>query len=157
MTDIGTDFIKTLLAGADPEKLAAFLKEIKPNTPSKPKTPKDPLHSNGPVKVYTKVTKHYTCIACGHEFDVSYNMEKGEQTSIINEKGDITSLVISGSQPTITLLCKCSICTFCKTAAAEWSREELEARWLALVQATTFKEKCQYNYNMQTGHEGGRL
>jgi len=155
MTDTETEFIKTLLAGADPIKLAAFLKEIKPEKPAP--TPRDPTKSNGPVKTYTHIIKHYTCIACGHVFDVSYNMEKGEQTSIIGDTGSITLVTATGKEETITLLCKCSICTFCTTAAASWTREELEKRWFALVKATTFKEKCAYNYNMQTGHEGGRL
>jgi len=155
MADTGTEFIKTLLAGADPAKLATFLKEIKPNKPTP--APKDPLRSNGPVKTYTKVVKHYTCIACDHQFDVSYNMERGEQTTVIGETGAVTVVTSTGKEETITLLCKCSVCTFCTTAASSWTREELEKRWFALVQATTFKEKCVYNRNMQTGHEGGHL
>lgn len=133
----GADFIKELLANADPEKLAAFVKEIKPTHTH---THRPATQQAGPVKQYTTVIKQYTCITCGYKFDTIYKMEKGECVSVINEHGGVEEFRIT-NQASLTLNSFCSICTHCKVAASEWTREELERRWLALVAACSFKEK----------------
>lgn len=139
----GEDFIRDLLANADPEKLAAYVREIKAEAKAKPI--KDPIRSNGPVKQYTTVIKQYECIACEHTFSATYQMEKGETVSCITEDGSVQTFTIDGRVKTITLRCYCSICTHCKTAASLWSREELERRWLALVESSSYKEKRIYH------------
>jgi transcriptional antiterminator Rof (Rho-off) len=132
------DFVKALLEGADPEKLSAFVRELKKDKPA-PKVSKTVEH--GPVKTYTTVRKDYVCLSCDHQFHVTYQMEKGETISTINEDGSCQNMTISGNQETISLKCTCSVCLNCKTAASGWSREELERRWFALVQSTGFHEK----------------
>jgi len=140
--NVGEDFIRELLQSADPEKLASFLRELKPD---KPKKYHDRHKENSPVKSYTTVIKNYTCIACGHNFSTSYKMEKGDQTALLDKKGTVHSITSSGNEGTVTLLSYCSKCDYCRIQASLWSREELEDRWIALVEASSFKEKmtCQ--------------
>lgn len=130
-------FIKELLNGADPKKLASFLREIKPDVP---KVQREKVQ-HGPVKQYSLLTKDYTCISCGSVFSVTYKMEKGEQTSIINQDGTVCNIIISGKSSELTFKCYCSICTNCKVQAGKWTRDELEARWYALVESCSFQEK----------------
>jgi hypothetical protein len=134
----GTDFIKELIAGADPQKLAAFLREIKPD-----KVPKkvDATKAHGPVKEYTLVSKCYKCITCNSSFIVEYKMEKHEQTSIINEDGSVCTVTINGREKSLTFNCFCSICPNCKVQVKKWTREELEQKWLALIASCSFREK----------------
>lgn len=141
----GEGFIKELLQGADPKKLAAMLKDIKPSVK---REPKDPAKSNGPVKVYTTVTKQYKCIACDNTFSVVYQMEKGETISTIHQDGSVATIIISGSKETLTIKSFCSVCDHCEAQAIRWTKEELVQRWMALIRATSFKEKLEYQQAM---------
>lgn len=141
----GTEFLKGLLAGADPAKLAAFVKTIKPDAPV---IQRDKNKENGPIKTYTTIIKQYTCLACDSKFSTKYNMAKGEQTFCLDPHGNVHYVTISGKPGEIQLPCFASKCMFCKEKASTWSREKLERKWLALVKASSFKEVVSHKNSM---------
>jgi hypothetical protein len=138
----GLEFLRSLLEGADPDKLAAFVKGIKPQAPQPTSFEKktQAIRSNGQVKSYTTVIKQYTCLTCDSKFSAIHNMEKGEQTFCINPTGDVKVITISGKPGELVLKSFSSHCSFCAEMASRWSHEELLRRWIALAKSCTFKE-----------------
>lgn len=137
----GQEFLRNLLEGAEPEKLAAFLKTIKPDAPAAEK--KDPQREHGPIKTYTTVVKNYTCLACDSKFSATHQMSKGEVTFCVSQVGKVTPLAISGKPGVLELSSYTIHCHLCALVAAEWSREKLISKWISLSSSCSFKEVAQ--------------
>jgi hypothetical protein len=146
------EFLKDLLLSLDPAKLKAFVKTLKAEPLSEPKA------QGGPCKTYTTVIKKYKCIACNSEFQKTYQLSKGETINTVDPDGKVHVITSSGREGEVSLSCTCSCCHLCILQAAKWNRVELEKRWIALVQATTFKEKrIYYTYVNSSSYENMRM
>jgi hypothetical protein len=134
--------LEQLLEGIDRKKLAAFLKDYKPQPVRKHR---DSSRANGPVKVYTTVIKQYTCLVCGSTFSRRYDLHKGESTETVSPEGTVVVVVATGKEGEVVLPCTISKCEHCIEAVRSWPRQVLEDNFMRLLDACTFKEKVVYN------------
>lgn len=132
------DLIK-LLEDADPEQLAKLAIEMN----KAPQTRKSKVE-HGSIKSYTKVIKEVTCLMCNSKITYKHNLQKGEQLNCIDTKGFGHTITSTGKEGTITVASTASKCEMCACVIKGWSREELERRFLAMLNNTTFKEVINY-------------
>ena len=153
---VAEQWLEDILAGADAERLATFIREIKIAT-TKPAKKHDPYKDHGPIKTYTTVVKQYTCLLCGATFKTYHKLSKGEQMSTISPTGEVHTVTVSGKEGEVELPCTVSRCEFCNKLVSHWSREELERAFLTLAACCTFKEKVCYSKAVKEEREMGSL
>lgn len=131
------------LQNADPAQLAMLAKEMSKPVEQKAKRH---LHSNnGPVKSYTTVIKNVTCLCCGTILTYKHELLKGEQLSCLDKSGACRIVTSTGKDGEVIVPSTTSKCKYCTTVMLEWSREELERRFIKLLNSCTFKEVACYS------------
>jgi hypothetical protein len=131
------------LKNADPTQLAMLVKEM--SKTSKYKAKKHINSNNGPVKSYTTVIKNVTCLCCGTIMTYKHDLLKGEQTSCLDSNGVYHIVTSTGKEGEVIVPSTTSKCKYCTTVMRDWSREELERRFIKLLNSCTFKEVACYS------------
>jgi hypothetical protein len=129
------------LKDADPAQLAMLAREMnKPVTKHKHKNV-----NNSPVKKYTTVIKHITCLCCGTILTYKHNLISGEQIACLDNSGVYHIITSTGKEGEVVVPSTTSKCKYCTSVMLEWSREELERRFIKLLNSCSFKEVADYS------------
>jgi len=132
-----------VLKDADPAQLAMIAREMqKEHTSTKYK--RSNVKSE-PVKTYTTVIKETTCLCCGSKNVNRYNLVKGEQISSLDKTGVYHIITSTGKEGEVLVPGTTSKCQYCESKVKSWSREELEERFLRLLNSCSFKEVSDYS------------
>lgn len=110
--------------------LAVELKAVGADVPveRKPRT-----YTSTTVKRKRLVTRHFTCLNCGHKWVNTLQLGKGEHVMTPGTKdGNYIVTVIEDYKP-VTAQCAVVKCENCQHAISRWSREELEERYMQLL------------------------
>jgi hypothetical protein len=129
----------------DKAKLAMLLKQLNVKEETKPKRQKT---EHGVVKVYTTVVKKYDCLLCGSHFSAKYKLSKGEETVCLDKEGRVHIVRITGKEGEVEVPCVTNKCQYCEQRVKRWTRQELEDKFIALVNSTTLKEVVTYNVRL---------
>lgn len=127
--------LRALLEGIDSvkkAKLMGVLKELEGETEKSEKktrfwTRHSKTPSHEPVTRYTKVTKHYTCLHCGTEFNETISLSPTDVVPSVSRDGHV--ILITASSPAI-VDCFTSHCSHCETYVSKMERSELEKRYI---------------------------
>lgn len=135
------DALLAALKDADPAQLAMLAREMsKSTTPQRSKAV-----SNSPVKKYTTVIKHITCLCCGTILTYKHNLIRGEQIACLDNSGVYHIITSTGKEGEVVVPSTTSKCKYCTSVMLEWSREELERRFIKLLNSCSFKEVADYS------------
>ena len=135
------DALLAALKDADPAQLAMLAREMsKSTTPQRSKAV-----SNSSVKTYTTVIKQVTCLCCGTILTYKHNLIKGEQLACLDKSGVYHIITSTGKEGDVVVPSTTSKCKYCTSVMLEWSREELERRFIRLLNSCSFKEVSDYS------------
>jgi hypothetical protein len=127
------------LKDADPAQLAMLAREM-----AKPTTNRHKHSINSPVKTYTTVIKQVNCLCCGTIITYKHNLLKGEQIDVLSRDGVYHFITSTGKEGEVVVPSTTSKCKYCTSVMLEWSREELERRFIKLLNSCSFKEVANY-------------
>jgi hypothetical protein len=139
--DESMELLRKELETFDKNKLRYILEQI--SHPKEKKTRKVwPQH--GQPTSFTSVTRHYECLLCGSKFKRTDNFCKDEVLSTIDKKGHIHSIRVTGKAGEVEVPAITNRCNFCYHHIQEWSRHELERRFILLMESCSFREVADY-------------
>ncbi len=133
------DELLKLLQNADPKQLAHLAKEMGKPVKQEHKVSKKEVFE------YTSVTRSNTCLLCGTNTTSNYKLRKGEELTCINPSGVANILTITGKSGNLTVPSTSSRCCYCASVISKWDREQLERRFLLLLENCSFKEVVNYS------------
>jgi len=92
-----------------------------------------------PIKVYKEVVRHNKCEHCGREWESTQRFDKGESVSWC-DGGRFRQMVIMSAQgESIHINVSAMVCSGCDRYVRSLSREELESKYMAMLNNTTFE------------------
>jgi hypothetical protein len=141
MSDESVELLRRELETFDKDKLAHILETLVAGR-SKKQYVKKPQHGQ-PIS-FTSVTRHYECLLCGAKFKRTDNFCKDEMLSTIDRQGHIHSIRVTGKVGEVDIPAITNRCNFCYHYIQEWSRHELERRFILLMESCSFKEVADY-------------
>lgn len=112
----------------DKGALLMLLKEL--SKPPQTSAPRPRRIQHAPVKQYTEIQKNYTCLHCGSQWVTVMRLKEKEETIVITKEGEC---MIVNSKSSASIDCISGTCSRCPDFISRMSREELETRYMALL------------------------
>jgi hypothetical protein len=139
---VNLDEVRALLEGSSREEILKYIRKLMPvEEKAKRQTIKT---EHGKPMSYTTVIKSYRCLGCGSRFTRKYMLSKGEDVVYLDPDGVVHAVKVTGKAGEVVVPAIISKCSNCYCMAKVWKREELEARFIALLNSSTFKEIAIY-------------
>jgi hypothetical protein len=142
-SDESMELLRKELETFDKDKLRHLLNQIN-MTPAKGTKPRRQGPQHGQPISFTSVTRHYECLLCGSKFKRTDKFCKDEVLSTIDKKGHIHSIRVTGKAGEVEVPAITNRCNFCYHHIQDWSRHELERRFILLMESCSFKEVADY-------------
>jgi len=139
------DELLQLLNGLSPEKIASLKRELF-DKGKKSRNVKHDVQRNGHVQTYNKVHVHIHCTTCGSTHTVSHDITSSSMAFPISKEGKVTSIKISGDKE-VQYDTYTNNCTSCISYIQSMSREELEERYLSLLEKSFLSIKLCFIYH----------
>lgn len=146
MSDESMELLRKELETFDKDKLRHLLEQF-----VGAKEAHKPRHGM-PIS-YTSVTRHYTCLLCGATFTRTDKFGKDETITTVDKKGGIHTVRMTGKAGEVEIPATTNRCSYCCTRMKEWTREELEQRFITLADMCSHKEIGQYSEWMKVASE----
>jgi hypothetical protein len=150
--DESMELLRKELETFDKDKLRHLLNQIN-MTPAKETKPRKHSPQHGAPISYTSVCRHYKCLLCESEFTRTDKFVKDEVLTTIDNKGSIHTVRISGKAGEVVVPAYTNRCNFCYHRIQDWSREELEKRFVLLMESCTFRETANYAVKVKEMHD----
>jgi hypothetical protein len=140
-----TDILRRELGSLPKDKIKHLYEQL---NIGKIKVSVDKRPKHGAPIAFTSVTRHYECLLCGSKFTRTDKFVKDEVLSTIDRKGHIHSIRVTGKAGEVAVPVITNRCNFCYHYIQEWSRHELERRFMLLMESCSFKEVADYAKKM---------
>lgn len=143
------------------EEIKRLLEEIKSNKPMlfsmlsktlkkeaerearKQKTKQEYQGEHGPTHVYATMVKHIKCAHCGHKWERTYRLMKGETLSWCEGGRAKQAMVTRVIEDPIHICADVMNCHMCGRFVAEMDRDELETRYMSMLHTTSMERLSQ--------------
>ena len=130
MSDVREEIENLLAVGTfSRARLSMILKEISAEA-EKEKRPKRSHVPSSPCIQYIEIKRNYTCLHCGARETTTVKLRRGEDVIAITQGG--AKIIVAESPAEIE--CVCKGCRDCRKFISGMSREDLENRYIELLE-----------------------